>query len=278
MAEFDPNQEFDYTRTYTREQMDKMFADPNRKPLLEDIETSKFLDNLKFRESIKKYPLARMGLEGGSRGRARVLKSDSATTASGSYTPPLKELSDKQMILLMRGKSINIGGQKQRLALHTQDALIKQGATDPTSGRDFITLGPKGHLDDDIKKTETIFHEFRHRAIDIIKESRGIDIVKLTGYNERDLMHIMDFMHPNSEYRKMKDERNVPSHMVSFIKHLEKAVKDPKVLEGIVQIQQIAMEEMLKFSKKVAEQGPQKPDDGLGYSPEQEAQMKKEGR
>jgi hypothetical protein len=316
MAEFDPNQEFDPSQEFDpygyyspeqiamvvkaskRKQTPKEKASflatvsPTRKPIIPDQGIQKYMNTLEFKKDIEQKPLAKLGFEGVDRGQARVYHEPFDTNIWGEYKHKKQSLSDDEISTLMAGNWVESkipGVRPITMNKVERDTFEKMGSSSGKSWRDSISVSNKGHPQNDLRRTATLHHEFGHRAISILRERHGIDVLKITGRTEEELMGIIGFMSSpdwgimkalrenaeggqEGEDDEIKEWRNdARNKLIQF----EKDSKDPKILAGIVQLQKMAMEVMLEHAKKIKGQ---KPDDGLGYSAEQEAQMKKEGR
>jgi|TARA_Y100000310_G_scaffold340984_1_gene438620 hypothetical protein len=263
--------DFDAKREYTREEMEALFAGPrpNRKPIPIHVPTDDFTETPEFQEQLKKHPLAKLGLKGLDRGRAKIFERPVDDLYEGMYIFPAKDISDKDMIKIMLGQTPNMLPPSMEItARHHQ-------ASDPASVRDSVSLNTAGLPNKDLSKTTTLLHEFRHRALNILKEKHGIEVEKHLNIDEEILMRVMDYLSP--DYPEGPKAREVAEVKAFNDVDITKVAKDPKVLAFIVHVQDLAQQELLAFAEKMVKNPPKK-DDGLEYTPEQEEQMKKEGR
>ena len=287
MAEHDPNDP-NGDGTFSREQLDAILANPKRKPIIPDQKITKYMDTLEFQNDLKRRPLSKLGFEGVDRGKARVNSIPLNSNTRGLYHGNKQSLSDEQLSQLMsHGKIKGQPGKKDITMDPVEvDVYKNMGASDGASYRDSIAVTNSGNPNDDLRRTDTLHHEFGHRAISILREQKGIDVFKMTGLGEEELMGTMSFMRsPDWGAAKARSDimkggkkgesaitKDWRQRVGDKFNRYKKNAENPKVLAGIVLLQQAAAELMLEFSKKMASQ---KPDDGLGYSPEQEADLQK---
>ncbi len=280
-------------------QSDWTGPDLKRKPISLDQETLRFLNSKEFLDTQKDMPLSQMGLGGLKRGGARVFHKPVKTDQWGGYKLPLRGayegdpiLSDAELTKLMLGKDVysedddgrpssGLGEGDEtpyRIGKYDRETFEDMGASEGASLRDIISVNDYGRPNNDLNRTQTIHHEFRHRAISILRE-RGINIEKITGLREEDLLRTMDHIENKEgmwspenyelndvkrakELLKTEGDTITPERRKEIedgikeveteMKNLKSWSKHPRVLAGIVQLQKAAMDAMADFAKKLA--------------------------
>jgi hypothetical protein len=262
-------------------QSDWTGPDLKRNPITEDPNIRKYMDTPEFERGVSQKPLANLGFRGADRGGARVFNQPFDTNIWGKYWNKEGRLSDDQLSTLMTGDSIGPfwpNKKKTRLNKYDRETFRDMGASEGASLRDSISVNIPGDPNNDLNRTQTIHHEFRHRAISILRE-RGINIEKATGLREEDLLRTMDHIENKEgmwsieneelndvkrykEFLKTEGDTITPERRKKIekgikkvetkMKNLESWSKNPRVLAGIVQLQKASMDEMAAFAKKLA--------------------------
>jgi hypothetical protein len=252
-----------------------------RKPITEDPDIRKFMDTPEFERGVSQKSIANLGFRGADRGGARVFKQPFDTNIWGKYWHKEERFSDDQLSTLMTGGSIGPfwpNKKKTRLGKYDRETFRDMGASEAASLRDSISVNISGDPNNDLNRTQTLHHEFRHRAISILRE-KSINIEKITGLREEDLLTTMDYMENKEgmwtleneeldlvkrakEFLKTEVDTITPKRRKKIEKRIEKIEtkmkkleswsKNPRVLAGIVQLQKAAMDAMAAFAKKLA--------------------------
>lgn len=204
---------------------------PGRKPVPGHAPTGKFMDSLKFKDDIEKYPAAKLGLkEAGT-----VWNLPTNTNVPGAYT---KDANTKQALKDQVDPDKRVGMASRYL----RDEV---GVRDPESRRRAIKLTNEALPDGEISKTGIVKHEGRHSAFESLSEDAFDSVIpdslkfkKMS--KEETMMRVMDYMLEAPDSVAVKSIQSYEG-LEDFLKEKE---RDPEVLRAVIEIQRAAAERL----------------------------------